>query len=160
MVGSLLIQCDEKSGEAILLHSMLPVSIRERHRAGETWAFVLDAQVCHLQYSARIPSSRLWPQMQIMTSASGIMAIRVLLDHGVREDRIIFVTFLVAPRGVHILNRVFPKVKIVTGSADSTLTPIWVPGHGDEEGRNVLCIEPGMGHIGAIACRDIALHRS
>ena len=76
------------------------------------------------------------------------MAIRILLDHGVREDHIIFVTFLAAPRGVHVLDRVFPKVKIVTGSADPTLTPIWIPGNG-EEGRNTLCIQPGMGHIGA-----------
>ena len=44
-VGSLLIQSDGKSNEAILLHSMLPVSIRERHRAEETWVFLLDAQV-------------------------------------------------------------------------------------------------------------------
>lgn len=43
-VGSLLIQSDDKS-EAILLHSMLPSSIRERHRAEETWVFLLDAQV-------------------------------------------------------------------------------------------------------------------
>lgn len=127
-VGSLLIQSDGKNNEAILLHSMLPVSIRERHRAEETWVFLLDAQ--------------------ITTSASGTMAVRVLLDHGIREDRIIFVTILAAPRGVHILNRLFPKVKIVTGSADPNLTPIWVPGDGDEEGRNVLCIEPGMGQIG------------
>ena len=77
------------------------------------------------------------------------MAIRVLLDHGVREDRIIFITFLVTPRGVDVLNRLFPKVKIVTGSADPTLTPIWTPGNGDEEGQGVLCIQPGMGHIGA-----------
>lgn len=77
------------------------------------------------------------------------MAIRVLLDHGVREDRIIFVTILATPRGVYVLNRLFPEVKIVTGSADPNLTPIWVPGGGGEEGRNILCIEPGMGHIGA-----------
>lgn len=44
-VGSLLIQSDGKNDEAILLHSMLPVSIRERHRAEETWVFLLDAQV-------------------------------------------------------------------------------------------------------------------
>ena len=44
-VGSLLIQSDGKNNEAILLHSMLPVSIRERHRAEETWVFLLDAQV-------------------------------------------------------------------------------------------------------------------
>lgn len=87
------------------------------------------------------------------------MAIRILLDHGVREDRIIFVTFLAAPRGVDILNRVFPEVKIITGSADPTLAPIWVPGNGDEEGRNILCIKPGMGHIGATALRSITPHR-
>lgn len=84
------------------------------------------------------------------------MAIRILLDHGVGENHIIFVTFLAAPRGVHVLNRLFPKVKIVTGSADPTLTPIWVPGNGDQEGRSVLCIEPGMGHIGwSILCSII-----
>ena len=87
------------------------------------------------------------------------MAIRILLDHGVREDHIIFVTFLAAPRGVHVLNRLFPKVKIVTGSADPTLTPIWVPGNGDHDGRSVLCIEPGMGHIGwSILCSIAASH--
>ena len=47
-VGSLLIQSDNKSGEAILLHSMLPISVRERHRAEVTWVFLLDAQVCPL----------------------------------------------------------------------------------------------------------------
>lgn len=87
------------------------------------------------------------------------MAIRVLLDHGVREDRIIFVTFLVAPRGAHVLNRLFPKVKIVTGGADPTLTPIWVPGDGGHEGRNVLCIEPGMGHIGKAFPHSTAVRR-
>lgn len=87
------------------------------------------------------------------------MAIRVLLDHGVREDRIIFVTILVAPRGVHVLNRLFPRVKIVTGGADPTLTPIWVPGNGDHEGRNALCIEPGMGHIGMTVLCSAAVRR-
>jgi uridine kinase len=46
IVGSLLIQSDDKSGETILLHSMLPISIRERHRAEVTRVFLLDAQVC------------------------------------------------------------------------------------------------------------------
>lgn len=87
------------------------------------------------------------------------MAIRVLLDHGIREDRIIFVTFLAAPHGVHVLGRAFPNVKIITGSMDPTLTPIWIPGNGGEEGRNVLRIEPGMGHIGATILCSIAVHR-
>jgi uridine kinase len=86
------------------------------------------------------------------------MAIRALLDHGVREDRIIFVTILASPRGVHFLNRIFPKVKIVTGSADPNLRQIWVPGDGDEGGRNVLCIEPGMGHIGMMILLPVGIH--
>ena len=88
------------------------------------------------------------------------MAIRVLLDHGVREDRIIFVTILAAPRGVSILRRHFPKVKIVTGGADPNLTPIWIPGDGGEEGQNVLCIEPGMGHIGSTIVRYVGVRHS
>ena len=45
-VGSLLIQNEAKTGEPLLLHSLLPVCIRERHRAEKMWVFVLDAQVC------------------------------------------------------------------------------------------------------------------
>lgn len=148
MVGSLLIQSDSKSGETILLHSMLPISIRERHCAEVTWVFLLDAQVRPSSIFMVDLQLALHPLPQITTGSSAIMAIRVLLDHGVQEDHIIFVTILAAPRGVHILNRRFPKVKIVTGAADPNLTPIWIPGNGDEEGRNILCIEPGMGHIG------------
>lgn len=45
-MGSLLVQSDAKSGEPLLLHVMLPVCIRERHLAADTWVFLLDAQVC------------------------------------------------------------------------------------------------------------------
>lgn len=44
-MGSLLVQSDSKSGEPLLLHVMLPICIRERHRAEKTWVFLLDAQV-------------------------------------------------------------------------------------------------------------------
>jgi uridine kinase len=44
-MGSLLVQSDAKSGEPLLLHVMLPVCIRERHLAEDTWVFLLDAQV-------------------------------------------------------------------------------------------------------------------
>ncbi|KAF9649963.1 hypothetical protein BDM02DRAFT_3185789 [Thelephora ganbajun] len=101
------------SDEAIWLHLVLPVSIREHYRAGVIWVLLLDAQIA--------------------TSASGVIAIRVL-DHGVREDRTTtFVAFLVAPHRAHILNRRFLRVNIVTRSTNPTLTPIWVPGDGGEE---------------------------
>lgn len=44
-IGSLLIQSDAKTSEPLLLHSMLPICVRLRHLADETWVFLLDAQV-------------------------------------------------------------------------------------------------------------------
>jgi uridine kinase len=44
-IGSLLIQSDSKTGEPLLFQVKLPTCIRERHRAVNTWVFLLDAQV-------------------------------------------------------------------------------------------------------------------
>jgi uracil phosphoribosyltransferase len=49
------------------------------------------------------------------------MAIRILLDHGVPEDHIIFITILASSQGLHALGRVFPKVKVVVGGLDETM---------------------------------------
>lgn len=103
---------------------------------------------------------------QIGTASSAFMAIRVLLDHGVREEHIIFVTFLVARfGGVVSLRKAFPRVKIVCSAVDEHLVERWlevvgVEGEGlrspemsknDPEGRMVWVVEPGMGHIGLCA---------
>lgn len=44
-LGSLLIQTEPKSGEPLLLHSMLPNCIKFRHLAEKSWVLLLDAQV-------------------------------------------------------------------------------------------------------------------
>ena len=41
------------------------------------------------------------------------MAVRVLVDHGVPEEKIIFVTYFAGKMGLNRLTRVFPKLKIV-----------------------------------------------
>ncbi|GAM27797.1 hypothetical protein SAMD00019534_109730, partial [Acytostelium subglobosum LB1] len=69
----------------------------------------------------------------IASGASSQMAIRVLLDHGIPEDRIIFVTVLASLRGVMTLNYCFPDLKIVTSAIDNDLS---------EEGY----ILPGVGN--------------
>lgn len=129
-------QYDAKTGEPLLLHVMLPKCVRERHLAVDTWVFVLDAQ--------------------IGTAAAAFMAIRTLLDHGVQQDHIIFVTFLVARKGgITVLQRAFPQVKIITGAVDEGLREAWLDhyneqGEGQSEGggKKVWIVEPGMGHIG------------
>lgn len=83
------------------------------------------------------------------------MAIRILLDHGVKEDRIIFVTFLVARQGgISVLKRAFPGVKVVCGAVDNEMEEGWLEGYKGEgnpegKGRNVWVMKPGMGQIGA-----------
>lgn len=83
------------------------------------------------------------------------MAIRVLLDHGVPQDHIIFITFLVARcGGITVLQRAFPQVRIVSGAVDSSLRETWLESVEDDdgqtaaEGRKVWVVEPGMGQIG------------
>lgn len=85
------------------------------------------------------------------------MAIRVLLDHGVSQDHIIFVSFLVARTGgICVLQRAFPYVRFVCAAVDERIRESWLEGVGNEEneedgrkdGRKVWVMEPGMGHIG------------
>ncbi|KAF7976967.1 hypothetical protein HWV62_5037 [Athelia sp. TMB] len=135
-MGSLLVQTDTVSGEPLLLHAMLPECVRLRHLAVDTWVFLLDAQ--------------------IGTGAAAFMAIRVLLDHGVRPEHIIFVTFLVARSGgITILHRAFPQVKVVCGAVDEVLREAWLDQYdkegseaADAEQRKCYIVEPGMGQIG------------
>ncbi|GAW01666.1 armadillo beta-catenin plakoglobin [Lentinula edodes] len=124
----------ERDGEPLLLHLKLPVSLRHRSSAEDTWVILLDAQ--------------------IGTGAAAFMSIRILLDHGVRQDHIIFVTFLVARTGgITTLRRAFPHVKIVCGAVDNEMREGWLEGdrgEGNEDGigRKIWVMSPGMGQIG------------
>ena len=98
----------------------------------------------------------------------GGVCAELLLDHGVPQDHIIFVTFLVARfGGVIALRKAFPHVKIVCSAVDDHLRERWlevldIEGDGirdpelseeQTEGRKVWVIEPGMGHIGTLLLR-------
>ena len=67
ILGSLLIQQNDETGEPLLFHTSLPGCLKKRKIAAETYVMLLDSQ--------------------ISTAAACIMAIRVLLDHGVQEDQ-------------------------------------------------------------------------
>lgn len=49
------------------------------------------------------------------------MAIRILLDHGVPEEHITFITILASSRGLQALARVFPRVTVIAAGLDETL---------------------------------------
>lgn len=107
-LGSLLIQSNEEDGEPHLYDVALPSFIRRRETAEKSWVFLLDAQ--------------------IGTGAAAFMAIRVLLDHSVPEDQIIFLTLLASSQGgIHALNRAFPRVRIVVAGVDPGLQKLRIP---------------------------------
>lgn len=55
------------------------------------------------------------------------MAIRVLLDHGVPQTNIIFLTFLISRRGLYAVHHAFPSVRIVTAAIDDGLIEMHLP---------------------------------
>ncbi|RMZ84767.1 hypothetical protein DV737_g1038, partial [Chaetothyriales sp. CBS 132003] len=50
---------------------------------------------------------------QMPSGGAALMAVKVLTDHGVAEDKIVFVTCLAGKRGLKRLMSVFPRIKVV-----------------------------------------------
>lgn len=71
----------------------------------------------------------------VSTANSVHMAIHVLLDHGIKEENIIFVCILTSPQGLQSLTETFPAVRIVTTWVDQGL---------DQQ----LFTSPGLGPFG------------
>eukprot|EP00455_Lapot_gusevi_P028425 TRINITY_DN3033_c0_g1_i1.p1 TRINITY_DN3033_c0_g1~~TRINITY_DN3033_c0_g1_i1.p1 ORF type:complete len:208 (+),score=61.29 TRINITY_DN3033_c0_g1_i1:123-746(+) len=69
------------------------------------------------------------------------MAIRVLLDHGVPESNIIFLSLIVTKAGVESLSRAFPRVTVVTSAVDEGVDQnlFAVPGLGCFGDRYFYC---------------------
>lgn len=86
--GRILIQTNYRTGEPELHFQRLPNDIAEHHNV-----LMLD------------------PQMS--SGGAALMAVKVLVDHGVKEERIVFVTYLAGKLGANRLARVFPRMKIV-----------------------------------------------
>ncbi|XP_067382673.1 uridine-cytidine kinase-like 1a isoform X3 [Channa argus] len=108
-IGKILIQTNLDSGEPELHYLRLPKGISEDH------VILMDSTVS--------------------TGAAAMMAVRVLLDHEVREDKIVLVSLLMAELGVHSVAYAFPKVKIITTAVDKSLD-------------NFLHVIPGIGDFG------------
>ncbi|EGC30484.1 uridine kinase [Dictyostelium purpureum] len=73
----------------------------------------------------------------IATGASSEMAIRVLLDHGVPENKIIFVSVITSLKGILYLSYRFPEVNFVVSAIDKSLSEegFILPGIGNYSDR-------------------------
>lgn len=114
-IGKILIQRDEETALPKLFYEKLPEDISERY------VFLLDPMLA--------------------TGGSAMMAVEVLLNRGVKMDRIFFLNLLAAPEGIESFHSKYPDVKIITGGIDEKLdeNKYIVPGLGDF-GDRYYCI--------------------
>jgi uridine kinase len=60
------------------------------------------------------------------SGGSGLMAVQVLVDHGVPQDRIVFATYSAGRVGLHRLTKVFPEIAVVVGNMVPDFEERWV----------------------------------
>ncbi|KAK4202808.1 putative uridine/cytidine kinase [Triangularia verruculosa] len=99
--GRVLIQSNIRTGEPELHYQVLPKDIAD-HSA----VLLLDAQMS--------------------SGGSALMAVQVLLDHGVKEERIVLVTYSAGRMGLHRLTKVFPDISVVVGNLCTDAEERWV----------------------------------
>ena len=51
------------------------------------------------------------------------MLLQVLLSKGVEESKILFLSLIAAPEGVHQLCSTFPRLKVITSDIDDGIGP-------------------------------------
>ncbi|KAI9596342.1 uracil phosphoribosyltransferase-domain-containing protein [Syncephalis fuscata] len=94
-IGKILIQRDEETHQPKLYYVKFPQDIASRY------CLLLDPMLA--------------------TGGSASKAIEVLLEHGVAEERILFLNLITCPEGIEQLVSKFPLIKIVTAEVDSGL---------------------------------------
>lgn len=63
---------------------------------------------------------------QMSSGGAALMAVRILVDHGVEERKIVFVTFLAGRIGVKRLMSVFPDINVVAGNLADDHEERWI----------------------------------
>ncbi|WNV87873.1 uracil phosphoribosyltransferase [Umezawaea sp. Da 62-37] len=106
-IGKILIQRDKVTKLPHLYYSALPADISRRH------VLLLDPMLA--------------------TGGTALEAIRVLLEHGVAEERIIFINLITVPEGITAVCERHPAVRIVTSAIEEKLNEnaYMLPGIGD-----------------------------
>jgi uracil phosphoribosyltransferase len=106
-IGKILIQRDKVTKLPQLFYKNLPHDIAERH------VLLLDPMLA--------------------TGGTALQAIQVLLDSGVAEGNIIFVSLIAAPEGIAAVRGQHPELPIVTSSVEERLNEnaYMLPGIGD-----------------------------
>jgi uridine kinase len=60
------------------------------------------------------------------SGGAALMAVQVLVDHGVPEEKIVFVTYFAGRIGLNRLTNVFPGVRVVVSSIVADFEERWI----------------------------------
>jgi len=60
------------------------------------------------------------------SGGAALMAVQVLVDHGVPEEKIVFVTYFAGRMGLMRLTKVFPDVKVVVCTIVADYEERWI----------------------------------
>ncbi|WFD34780.1 uracil phosphoribosyltransferase [Malassezia cuniculi] len=106
-IGKILIQRDERTAQPKLFYAKLPDDIADR------WVLLLDPMLA--------------------TGGSAIQAMNVLVSHGVKPEKIIFLNMIASPEGLQNVWKAYPQVRVVSAWVDSKLSDknYIIPGLGD-----------------------------
>lgn len=63
---------------------------------------------------------------QMASGGAALMAVRVLMDHGVDEHKIVFVTCAAGKLGLKRLTAVYPRVIVIVGRIEEEREPRWM----------------------------------
>ncbi|KAK3358578.1 uridine kinase family-domain-containing protein [Lasiosphaeria ovina] len=99
--GRILIQSNVRTGEPELHYLALPQDINQHESV-----LLLDAQMSG--------------------GGSALMAVQVLVDHGVDPGRIVLATYSAGRMGLHRLTKVFPDITVVIGNLVQDVEDRWV----------------------------------
>jgi uridine kinase len=101
ITGRVLIQTNKSNEEPELHYLKLPSQIEEH-----STVILMDSQMS--------------------SGSAALMAVRVLLDHGVKEERIVFVTCAAGERGLKRLVAVYSKINVIVGRIEEEREPRWI----------------------------------
>ncbi|KAJ5942661.1 hypothetical protein N7516_002829 [Penicillium verrucosum] len=101
LTGRVLIQTNESNEEPELHYLKLPLQIEEH-----ATVILIDSQ--------------------ISSGGAALMAVRVLIDHGVEQGRIVFVTCAAGERGLKRLTTVYPRINVIVGRIEEEGEPRWI----------------------------------
>lgn len=63
---------------------------------------------------------------QMASGGAALMAVQVLVDHGVAQDKIVLATYSAGKMGLHRLTSVFPEITVVVCNILGYLEQRWV----------------------------------